>query len=251
MRQIIFDTETTGMKISDGNRVIEIGCVELYSRKLTGNHYHQYINPGRDSEEGALEVHGLTAEFLADKPLFGDIAEAFLAFVEGAELIAHNAAFDLAFLNHELGMAIPGFTSLEDHCRVVDSLAIARSKHPGSRHSLDALCRRYGVDNSGRELHGALLDAELLAEVYLLMTGGQTGLSFGSGSESSGRESAEPVQAVTAELELPVIKASDDELEQHRQYLQFLDKKSNGNCLWNRQSEQQTADQALGNSAKL
>lgn len=245
MRQIVFDTETTGISINDGNRIIEIGCVELYNRKLTGNHYHQYINPGRESEQGALEVHGLTTEFLSDKPRFADIAEEFVEFVRGAELIAHNAAFDMAFLNHELQTALPQFGHLEEYCRVIDTLAIAQDKHPGSRNSLDALCRRYGVDNSGRELHGALLDSELLADVYLLMTGGQTGLAFGGGNEASGRESAEAVRAVATDITLPIIKASAVELHKHEQYLQFLDEKSGDNCLWRKQTESPSTDDSF------
>jgi len=176
VRQIVLDTETTGLTVSAGHRVIEIGGVEIIDRKLTGRHYHQYLNPERDSDIAALEVHGLTTEFLADKPLFAEIMNEMLEFFGDAELIIHNAAFDIGFLDHELKKARASVRALEKQCSVVDSLALARQKHPGQANGLDALCRRYGVDNSARTLHGALLDAEILADVYLLMTGGQTAL---------------------------------------------------------------------------
>lgn len=232
MRQIVFDTETTGIDPGQGNRVIEIGCVELENRKLTGNNFHCYINPQRDSEPGALEVHGLTSEFLADKPLFSDIAEAFVDYIRGAELIAHNAAFDVRFLNHEFALDGGRFGSIESLCEVTDSLQIAKYKHPGSPNSLDALCRRYQVDNSSRELHGALLDARLLAEVYLRMTGGQTGLELHGSSEASGRQTAESVRKVDTSLILPVVPADEAELAEHEAYLRLLDSKSDGGCLW-------------------
>lgn len=233
MRQIIFDTETTGLNISDHNRVIEIGCVEVLNRQITGKTWHCYINPQRDSEPGALQVHGLTTEFLADKPLFSEIAEGFIEFIRGAELIAHNAKFDVDFLNHELKLDGNRFGRLEDHCTITDTLLIARSKHPGARVTLDALCSRYQVDNSGRDLHGALIDADLLAQVYLLMTGGQTGLELG-GSEGGGAQSAEAIRRVSANLPLPVMQASAEELELHRQYLEMVNKQSGGNCIWQR-----------------
>lgn len=234
MRQIVFDTETTGIDPEKGNRVIEIGCVELVNRRLTGNNFHCYLNPERDSEEGALEVHGLTSEFLADKPLFSEIAEEFVRYIEGAELIAHNASFDVNFLDHELRRDGLRFGLIEDLCSVTDSLAIAKDKHPGSPASLDALCRRYQVDNSNRELHGALLDAELLAEVYLLMTGGQRGLELHGNSEASGRQSAEAVRAIDHSLDLPVVFASDEEQQAHQAYLGFIDDQCADGNLWNR-----------------
>ena len=159
MRQIVLDTETTGLEVSQGHRIIEIGCVELVGRKLTGNHYHQYINPQREIDQGAIEVHGITNDFLADKPLFARVAADFIEFVSGAELIIHNAPFDLGFLNNELQRLESGHAGLEDACAVIDTLVMARAKHPGQRNNLDALCQRYGVDNSQRDLHGALLDA--------------------------------------------------------------------------------------------
>jgi DNA polymerase-3 subunit epsilon len=231
-RIIILDTETTGINIADGNKIIEIGCVELIDRKLTDNHYHQYINPERESEEGALRVHGLTQSFLSDKPLFSEVADDFLRYIKGAELVIHNAPFDVGFLNHELGLLNSGKPKLQDICTITDSLVLAKEKHPGQRNSLDALCKRYSVDNSGRELHGALLDSELLADVYLLMTGGQTGLDLFA--EESGTETQiESVQTLSASShQLKVVKASSDELSQHDDYLTFLDGKQNEPSLW-------------------
>ena len=178
MRQIVLDTETTGIDPNDGHRIIEIGCVELVGRKLTGRHFHRYINPEREVEAGAIEVHGITNEMLADKPLFSAVAEEFLDFVRGAELVIHNAPFDVGFLDMELARLPGRQPKLAEICGVVDTLVMARQKHPGQRNSLDALCQRYYVDNSQRDLHGALLDAEILADVYLIMTGGQTNLAL-------------------------------------------------------------------------
>lgn len=175
MRQIILDTETTGIGPEQGHRVIEIGCIELIDRKLTGNHFHVYLNPQREVDEGAFRVHGISTEFLQDKPLFQDIVTEFLQFVEGSELIIHNAPFDVGFLNSELNH-LKWNKTLEDYCQILDTLVLAREKHPGQRNSLDALCKRYEIDHFNRELHGALLDAEILAYVYLAMTGGQSSL---------------------------------------------------------------------------
>ena len=172
MRQIVLDTETTGLSPVDGHRIIEIGCVEVIDRKLTNSHYHQYICPRREIDSGAVEVHGITTEFLSDKPYFEDIRDDFISYIDGAELIIHNAPFDIGFINHELGLTQAGYC-VEDKCSIMDTLLMARKMHPGQKNSLDALCRRYEVNNSHRELHGALLDAEILADVYLLMTGGQ------------------------------------------------------------------------------
>src|SRR6056300_190974 len=183
MRQIVLDTETTGLETSLGHRIIEIGCVEVVNRRLTGNHYHQYINPEREIDSGAFEVHGISNQFLADKPVFASVVDEFMAFIDGAELVIHNAPFDVGFINHELRLNASKFRRVEDYCGVIDTLAMARQKHPGQRVTLDALCKRYAVDNSARTLHGALLDAEILADVYLLMTGGQTNL-FGGNSNS-------------------------------------------------------------------
>ena len=224
MRQIVLDTETTGMRVEDDNRIIEIGCVELLNRKLTGNNFHVYINPQRDSEEGALEVHGLTTEFLSDKPLFGEVARQFVEYVKDAELVIHNAAFDIGFLDHELAMLEGNHASMKDLCEVVDSLALAKQIHPGSKNNLDALCKRYGVDNSGRELHGALLDAELLAEVFLLMTGGQRDLSWDGQNNASayGRQDEEINRIERSGEQLPVLEASPEEQQAHRAMLEHM-----------------------------
>jgi DNA polymerase-3 subunit epsilon len=230
MRQIILDTETTGLETSDGHRVIEIGCVELIDRRLSHKHFHQYVNPERDIEDGALEVHGISREFLLDKPRFRDIAEEFLAFVEGAELIIHNAPFDLGFLDHELSL-LGREDRMADHCSVLDTLELARDLHPGQRNSLDALCKRYDVDNDSRTLHGALLDAEILADVYLAMTGGQSdlGLSFAPADV----DSVDPVHHLPAERPpLFVLEANEDELAAHEARLEQIDRASGGHCIW-------------------
>ncbi|MGD8176611.1 DNA polymerase III subunit epsilon [Marinimicrobium sp. ARAG 43.8] len=234
MRQIVLDTETTGLEASQGHKIIEIGCVELVNRKLTGRHYHQYINPDREVDAGAIEVHGITNEMLADKPLFAQIAREFLDFIEGAELVIHNAPFDIGFIDHELRAWDAGYGSVTKRCGVVDSLVLARGKHPGQKNNLDALCKRYGVDNTQRELHGALLDAEILADVYLLMTGGQTALSLGgqgSSSEGGGTSGVEKRPLARGRAPLPVIAASDDELAAHRARLDAIEKTA-GQIVW-------------------
>ena len=187
MRQIVLDTETTGLETSQDHRIIEIGCVEMINRKLTGRHYHQYINPQRKVDEGAMEVHGITLDFLLGKPTFKQAADEFIEFIRGAELVIHNAPFDVGFIDAELSRLSPGSEAVRDICEVTDTLQMARHKHPGQRNNLDALCQRYEIDNTSRSLHGALLDAEILAEVYLAMTGGQTSLGLGSdGADTSG-----------------------------------------------------------------
>jgi DNA polymerase III subunit epsilon len=239
VRQIVLDTETTGLEPSEGHRIIEIGCVELLNRKLTGNHYHQYIKPEREIDEGAIEVHGITNEFLADKPVFADIAQDFIEFIDGAELIIHNAPFDVGFINHELFLLNPGARALESHCKILDTLALARRLHPGQKNNLDALCKRYAVDNSQRELHGALLDAEILADVYLLMTGGQTRLALGGSQNSSGDfAEAEAIRRVESNRpRLKVIHANVEELQRHSDKLQVINKASGGKCLWLKQEQ--------------
>ena len=234
MRQIVLDTETTGLEVAQGHRIIEIGCVELVNRKLTGNHYHQYINPHRAIDQGALEVHGITSEFLADKPAFESISAAFMEFVQGAELIIHNAPFDLGFLDSELQRLSPSSGSVVDRCTVIDTLVMARSKHPGQRNSLDALCQRYEVDNSQRDLHGALLDAEILADVYLAITGGQTALQLsGSGNDQNGQSRMEPIVRLSGNREsLLVIKATPTELAAHENQLEDIAAVSGGKVLW-------------------
>ncbi|HEY0064987.1 MAG TPA: DNA polymerase III subunit epsilon [Telluria sp.] len=228
MRQIVLDTETTGLNPRTGDRVIEVGCVELKNRMLTGNNFHRYINPERDSEEGALAVHGLTTEFLRDKPKFAEIAAELRDYIQGAEVIIHNAPFDLGFLNHEFKLlGLPSFT---EHCSgVIDTLVHAKEMHPGKRNSLDALCDRYGVSNSHRKLHGALLDAELLADVYLSMTRGQNSLSMDLDVEETGGGAT--LEAV-ALAEVIVLAASADELAEHESVLGSLDKAVKGQCIW-------------------
>jgi DNA polymerase-3 subunit epsilon len=233
-RQIILDTETTGIDPEAGHNVIEIGCIEMVERKLTGNRWHHYIKPERAVEAEAIEVHGISNEFLADKPSFAELAQAFLEFVRGAELIIHNAAFDIGFLNAEL--ARNGIAERVDEiCSVIDTLMLARKQFPGQRNSLDALCRRYGIDNSQRELHGALLDAEILADVYLALTGGQTSLQLGQGESEDGG-GAEPIRRVDASgLVLPVVRASRAELARHEAFLDRLDA-SSGGAVWRQRS---------------
>ncbi|MEH6637268.1 MAG: DNA polymerase III subunit epsilon [Halioglobus sp.] len=235
MRQIVLDTETTGLEVSQGHRIIEIGCVELVDRKLTGNHYHQYINPQREIDQGAIEVHGITTDFLADKPLFERIAADFIEFVAGAELIIHNAPFDLGFLNNELQRMGSANARLEDTSAVIDTLVMARAKHPGQRNNLDALCQRYMVDNSQRDLHGALLDAEILADVYLTMTGGQTALqlSDNGGDGSDGLAQVEQIIRLGADRKpLPIVRASAEELAAHDAQLDAIASGSGGKVLW-------------------
>ena len=233
-RQIILDTETTGLEPAAGHRIIEIGCVELIDRKLSGQSFHVYINPEREIDEGAVEVHGLSAEFLADKPRFADIADDFLGFVDGAELIIHNAPFDVGFINHELRLLEASLAPIGERCAVVDTLLMARKKHPGQRNSLDALCKRYGIDNSQRTLHGALLDAEILAEVYLAMTGGQIALSLEQDDDKSQPEDPGTFFSLAgaARPVLPVVSPSALELEAHIARLEDINKASSGNCRW-------------------
>jgi len=234
MRQIVLDTETTGFNPRTGDRIVEVGCVEILDRKLTGNNFHRYINPERDSDEGALAVHGLTTEFLSDKPKFHEIAHELREFCQGAEIIIHNAPFDLGFLNHEFQRA--GLPPFIDHCSgVIDTLVNAKELHPGKRNSLDALCDRYGVSNAHRKLHGALLDSELLADVYLAMTRGQNMLSMDVEVEASG--GAELVDAGPLG-EIIVIAAPEDELAEHDKVLAALDKAVKGECVWRKYSLQ-------------
>lgn len=234
MRSIVLDTETTGLEPAAGHRIIEIGGVEMINRKLTGKRFHVYLNPERDIDPGAVEVHGLSAQFLADKPKFPDIALDFLEFIRDAELIIHNAPFDVGFLNSELLRIAAPVTDLQDYCVVIDTLVMARKKHPGQRNNLDALCKRYGVDNSKRELHGALLDAEILADVYLAMTGGQVTLGLELDSASQGRApGAATMRRKPGERPpLKVTACTEQELESHRQRLEAIDKASKGKCLW-------------------
>ncbi len=232
-RLVVLDTETTGLEPKAGHRIIEIGAVEIIDRRLTGKHYHQYINPERRIDAGAQEVHGITNEFLNDKPLFGSVVDEFLEFVSGSELVIHNSAFDMGFLNNELRLNKSRLKQLEHVCGVTDSLAVARHKHPGQSNSLDALCRRYGVDNSTRTLHGALLDAEILADVYLLMTGGQTALFAQDDEDADALADAARDRRQVQRPELPVLMASVDEVAAHEALLDGLDKAAgDGQSLW-------------------
>jgi len=228
MRQIVLDTETTG--IGEGHRIIEIGCVEVVNRKLTGRHYHQYINPERLVDPEAMEVHGITDEYLRDKPVFAQIANEFIDFIKGSQLVIHNAPFDVGFMDREFGY-LNGYPMTKDICSVLDTLTLARQMHPGQRNSLDALCRRYGIDNSHRELHGALLDSEILADVYLLMTGGQTDLSLDSQEDKDDQPSEQELlsQLVvdpSVAANLPVYGVSEEEGMQHKAFLDMLKGKS-------------------------
>ena len=234
MRQVVLDTETTGLEVEQQHRVIEIGCVELLNRRLTGRTYHQYLNPQRDIDVGAQQVHGLTREKLAKEPTFSQVHPQFLEFIRDAELIIHNAPFDIAFLNAELAR-IELARKVDDLCRVLDTLALARQMHPGQRNSLDALCKRYSVDNSHRDYHGALLDARILAEVYLAMTGGQAMLTLSGESDralAKARQAAPPRYAEGARI--AVIRASENELAAHEHVLALLDKASGGKTVWRR-----------------
>jgi DNA polymerase-3 subunit epsilon len=242
MRQLVLDTETTGLEPTEGHRIIEIGCVELVERRLTKANFHRYLQPDREIDAGAVAVHGISNAFLADKPRFAEIAEDLIEYLRGAELVIHNAAFDVGFLNHELQQWREDAPRIEDLCSVVDTLLLARQRHPGQRNNLDALCRRYDVDNTRRDLHGALLDAEILADVYLAMTGGQVSLALGA--ETTGgitgpheRRTASSVRRLDRNRPpLPIIRATEAELMAHAERLRAIDKASDGGCLWLAQS---------------
>ncbi len=233
MRQVVLDTETTGLEVEKGHRIIEVGCVELVNRRRTSRNYQVFINPDREIDEAAEEVHGISREMLADKPRFAELADEFLEFLSGAEIIIHNADFDLGFLNNELVLAGRD-CSIEDSCSVIDTLPLARKMHPGQRNSLDALCKRYHVDNSNREYHGALLDAQLLADVYLAMTGGQGSLSFEAQSEHESTARSDPAIIDRQGLDLAVKSASADELAAHDGFLALLDESAPQGALWRR-----------------
>ena len=231
MRQVVLDTETTGLQTEAGDRIIEIGCIELIDRKYSEQTFHRYVNPERAVGPGALEVHGIDDEFLAMQPLFEDVATEFLEFVHDAELIIHNADFDVGFINHELHRLETPVQDIREHCRVLDTLALARRMHPGQQNSLDALAKRYRVDNSRRKLHGALLDAGILAEVYLAMTGGQTSLALeGETEQAAMRVAAAPVSREG--LALVVVKATGEELDAHRSMLRRLARTAAAPILW-------------------
>lgn len=231
-RQIVLDTETTGLEPAQGHRVIEVGCVEMINRRLTGNNFHCYLNPDREIDAGAIEVHGITNEFLINKPRFNEIAEELLAFLTDSELIIHNAAFDIGFLNHEYRLLNENASPVTDYCSVLDSLALARKLHPGQKNNLDALCKRYFIDNTQRTLHGALLDAEILADVYLAMTGGQTDIKLEFeqfGSHGEGQVAGRSLDSIV----IASVVVQDDDEAAHQKWLEALGE----NCVWTAASE--------------
>lgn len=235
MRQIVLDTETTGLEPEQGHRIIEVGCVELADRRLTGNNFHVYLQPDREIDAAAVEVHGITNEFLADKPRFGDVADDLLVYLQGAELVIHNAPFDVGFLDAEFAR-VAGFRRTEDYCAVLDTLVLARKMHPGQRNSLDALCSRYDVDNSRRDKHGALLDAEILADVYLAMSGGQRSLSLDADHAGEGdeRRAAAIRRVDRSGLELRIVRADEREQMAHEARLDAIEKACGGPPVWRR-----------------
>ena len=232
MRQIILDTETTGLEPKQGHRIIEIGCIELINRRKTERNFHQYLNPERDIEDGAFNIHGLSNEFLSDKSRFADIAQEFIDFIRDGELIIHNAPFDVGFINAELKLLGKKWGKIEDYCIVFDTLVLAREKHPGQKNNLDALCKRYEVDNSQRDLHGALLDAQILLDVYLKMTGGQTDLTFHSVATSHGVKGKSEQYINNKHKKLVVIEPTENELTEHRMLLESIKDKNKGECIW-------------------
>jgi len=233
VRQIVLDTETTGLEPAQGHRIIEIGCVEMIDRRLSGNNFHQYLQPDREIDRAAVEIHGITNEFLADKPRFADLAADFMEYIRGAEIIIHNAPFDVGFINNELRLLGQQWSDLAECCQVTDTLVMAKKKHPGQRNSLDALCKRYQIDNTHRELHGALLDAEILADVYLSMTGGQGALSLETGLAGDRAAGTAAIQRLAADRPaLPVVRADETELKLHRARLNAIEKASGGRCIW-------------------
>jgi len=222
MRQIVLDTETTGLEVSQGHRIIEIGCVELLNRRVTGNHWHHYINPDREVDSGAFEVHGIDNAFLQDKPRFDELAAEFLDYIADAELVIHNAPFDIGFLERELSLLQEPTSPLQDRCGVLDTLVLARQKHPGQKNNLDALCKRYEIDNSQRSLHGALLDARILADVYLAMTGGQSSLGLEPEQGAEDRRQGAEVQRIAAGQPLPLWQADEVSRQANLEYIAFL-----------------------------
>ena len=244
MRQVVLDTETTGLEPEQGHRVIEIGCVELVNRRKTGRKFHRYLRPDRPIDRAAQHVHGITDEFLATQPKFAEVVDELVEFLGGAELVIHNAAFDIAFLDHELARLPGPARKMTDLCTVIDTLPLARQMHPGQRNSLDALCKRYSVDNSHRELHGALLDAQILLDVYLAMTGGQTALILGEVTEINVSISHEPASAARPRGVLRVVRASDAELAAHESILKVIDKISGGKTVWRKRETESSSQPA-------
>lgn len=232
MRQVVLDTETTGLEPKHGHRIIEIGCVEIVNRRKTERHFHQYLNPDREIDDGAYNVHGISSEFLADKPRFTDVAQEFVDFIRDSELIIHNAPFDVGFINAELKQLGRKWGKTEDYCSVIDTLMMAREKHPGQKNNLDALCGRYEIDNSNRDLHGALLDAQILLDVYLAMTGGQETLSFDATQEQQAADSGHAKIINVNRKPLRIIEPTAEDLAAHEQYLERIKEESGGKCVW-------------------
>ena len=232
-RQIVLDTETTGLSVEEGHRIVEIGCLEIVNRRVTNRRFHCYLNPDREIDAGALEVHGISRDKLQEAPRFADVVVEFIEFVRGAEVLIHNAAFDVGFIDRELELLGSAWGRLRDYCGVVDTLLLARERHPGQRNSLDALCKRYEIENAHRTLHGALLDAELLADVYLAMTGGQGALGLDA-TEHAGGAGEELVETPAARVRGTVLSlvATPDEMAEHEARLAVIDKRSGGKCLW-------------------
>jgi len=232
MRQIVLDTETTGLDPNQGHRIIEIGCVEIQNRKLTGEHFQVYLNPERDIDDGAIQVHGLTTEFLSDKAKFTEIQSQFIEFIKGAELIIHNAPFDVGFIDHELKRLNKEAEPVESFCTIHDTLVFARNKHPGQRNSLDALCKRYEIKNSHRDLHGALLDAEILADVYLAMTSGQSTLLLNEDTTGPSVANKKKRERNPDRGLIPVLRANEEDLDEHKHRLEEIEKTSSAGSLW-------------------
>ncbi len=230
MRQVVLDTETTGLEVSQGHRIIEIGCVEIMHRRTTNQTFHQFINPEREIDEGASEVHGIKQNFLKNKPRFSNIVDDLIQFIDGAELIIHNASFDVGFINTELSLAKHSIADIRERCMVIDSLELARKLHPGQKNSLDVLCKRYEIDNSHRELHGALLDAQILADVYLAMTGGQTTLSLAANFDKSTQQKMSADNTKIQRPALKIIYANEDELCAHEAFLNKIQQESDSGC---------------------
>ena len=238
MRQVVLDTETTGLEVSQGHRIIEIGCVEVLHRRTTDQQFHQFLNPEREIDAGAQEVHGISLDFLADKPMFASVADDFIDFIKDAELIIHNASFDVGFINAELELAGHQITDINECCKVVDSLGMARKMHPGQKNNLDALCKRYEIDNSHRELHGALLDAQILADVYLALTGGQASLSLAADADAANKQNGRQTDIDSDREALRVIYACDEELQAHDAFLNKIQQESDAGCAWLKDSSE-------------
>ena len=249
LRQVVLDTETTGLN-PEHDRIVEIGCVEMINRRLTAVNFHEYLNPQMSMPQGAFDIHGLSDEFLADKALFAEVCHNFLGYIKGKQLVIHNASFDIGFLNAEMNRLDPSLGRIEDYCEVIDSLATARELHPGQRNDLDSLAKRYSIDNSHRTLHGALLDSEILAEVYLLMTGGQSALSLDE-QVSVDSNAINRVSVDVSGLVLPVVKANEEELSAHTAMLAEIEKASKTSSIWQKITQMMRQDEKLANNGEI